>query len=199
MFTSSHACTTASGGGVEGGGFCPPIEEDTDGPEHSLRLVPLPQQRNVASYLSNAPKAVWAGLDLGCRHRPGHGTISWLAHCSITGPEDRSRTEGCVCLSVLTCGWIKLAPSWLCMKLNYVLTHPWSMSFFFFFKYYTRLAVGLVCISPADKRSSCASSDFSTWKDRENFLETYTNPKRGILSWTTDFWGSHLFCAWAAR
>lgn len=76
MFTSSHACTTASGGGVEAGGFCPPIEEDTEGPEHSLRLVPLPQQRNVVSYLSNAPKAVWAGLDLGCRHRPGHGTIS---------------------------------------------------------------------------------------------------------------------------
>lgn len=49
---------------MEGGGFCPPIEEDTEGPEHSLRLVPLPQQRNVASYLSNAPKAVWAGLDL---------------------------------------------------------------------------------------------------------------------------------------
>lgn len=85
-----------------------------------------------------------------------------------------------VCLSVLTCGWIKLAPSWLCMKLNYVLTHPWSMLFFFFFKYYTRLAIGLVCISPADKRSSCVSSDFPTWKDRENFFLVHDSQARNL-------------------
>lgn len=143
------------------------------------------------------PHTVWP--DPSCRHHPRLSTISWLVRCIITGPEDPSRTEGCIRFSVLTCCWMKLTPGCHSMRLNHFWMHPRNIQIFSFFKYGTRLAAGLGCISPAVKRSSCVSSDFQTWKACENFFQTYMIPQQWIFSWTTDIWASHLLCALAAR